>query len=312
MANRRTKEEVEEALRGLEYLRTAGGFATDHLFVSIYSSSTVVKTPQSVLRGRWGEPANDAFAGEELLLNFRTDNARMGFRMGLARFYEPEAVVSACHADLKEDLRDVIELPPAKPIRTGLTAVVTERRSTRAFTGEAISMGELSTLLFHCQGATGTLHPHDDPDGVIRLRTVASGGGLYPVTLYVHAFNVAGLAPGAYKYLPYAHAISPVAPHPKLSPARVLSLDLDVERSGFALTFVYDLYDNSRKYGDSGLVFGLIEVGAILQNLHLARTALSLAGCDQGGYDKQMIEKMLDLDGLSSQVVHVTVVGNGE
>src|SRR5262249_21224944 len=140
-----------------------------------------------------------------------------------------------------------------------------------------------------------------------------SGGGLYPVTLYVHAFNVAGLAPGAYKYLPYAHAISPVAPHPKLSPAHVLrSLDLDVERSGFALTFVYDLYDNSRKYGDCGVVFGLIEVGAILQNLHLARTALGLAGCDQGGYDKQMIEKMLDLDGLTSHVVHVAMVGKGE
>jgi len=311
----RTKEEVEEALRGLEYLRTAGGFATDHLFVSIYSSSTVVKTPQSVLRGRWGEPTNGAFAGEELLLNFRTDNAQMGFRMGLARFYEPDAVVSACHADLKEDLRGVIELPARKSIRTGLTAAVTERRSTRAFTGEAISLGDLSTLLFHCQGATGSLHPHgdpDDPDDVIRLRTVASGGGLYPVTLYVHAFNVVGLAPGAYKYLPYAHAISPVAPHPKLSPERVLALDLDVERSGFALTFVYDLYDNSRKYGDCGLVFGLIEVGAILQNLHLARTALGLAGCDQGGYEKQMIEKMLDLDGLSSQVVHVAVVGKGE
>jgi SagB-type dehydrogenase family enzyme len=75
---------------------------------------------------------------------------------------------------------------------------------------------------------------------------------------------------------------------------------------------VYNLYDNSRKYGDGGVVFGLIEVGAILQNLHLARTALGLAGCDQGGYDKQMIEKMLDLDGLTSHVVHVTMVGQGE
>lgn len=78
------------------------------------------------------------------------------------------------------------------------------------------------------------------------------------------------------------------------------------------MIFVYNLYQNSRKYGDSGVVFGLIEVGAILQNLHLARTALALAGCDQGSYDKQAIERMLGLDGLTRHVVHVTVVGQGE
>ncbi|MEU0557976.1 SagB/ThcOx family dehydrogenase [Dactylosporangium sp. NPDC006015] len=314
MPYRRTREEVEEALKDHDYLRAVGSFAMQHTIVSIYTSSTVVRTPDSVVRGRWAT-GDDAFAGEELLLNYRTDNARLGFQMGIGRFYEPDAVLSSCHADLEEDLRDVVKLPAAKPIRAGLTAVVTERRSTRLFSGEPISLADLSALLFHCQGATGSL-PYGnpaDPHGVIGLRTVASGGGLYPVTLYVHAFNVAGLAPGAYEYLPYAHGLSPVASHPQLSPAQVLrSPDLDVERSGFVLTFVYNLYDNSRKYGDGGVVFGLIEVGAILQNLHLARTALGLAGCDQGGYDKQTIEKMLDLDGLTSHVVHVSVVGQGE
>jgi SagB-type dehydrogenase family enzyme len=57
------------------------------------------------------------------------------------------------------------------------------------------------------------------------------------------------------------------------------------------------------------VVFGLIEVGAILQNVHLTRTALALAGCDQGGYDKQRIERALGLDGHTRHVVHVTVVG---
>ncbi|HLU46337.1 MAG TPA: hypothetical protein VKZ67_15175, partial [Natronosporangium sp.] len=66
---------------------------------------------------------------------------------------------------------------------------------------------------------------------------------------------------------------------------------------------------NSRKYGDAGVVFGLIEVGAILQNLHLARTALALAGTDQGGYDKQRIERVLRLDGHTRHTVHVTIIG---
>ncbi len=314
MPYRRSREEVEEALKDHDYLRAVGGFAMQHTIVSIYSSSTVVRTPDSVVRGRWAA-GDDAFAGEELLLNYRTDSTRMGFQLGIGRFFEPDAVLASCHAGLEEDHRGTIALPDPKPIRTGLTAAVTERRSTRVFTGEPVTMADLSALLFHGQGTSGSL-PYGnpaDPHGVIRLRNAPSGGGLYPISLYVHAFNVAGLAPGAYEFLPHAHALAPVPPHPDLDPAAVLrSPDLDVTRTGFVLTFVYRLLHNSRKYGDSGVVFGLIEVGAILQNLHLARTALGLAGTDQGGYDKQTIEKMLDLDGLTSHVVHVTMVGQGE
>jgi SagB-type dehydrogenase family enzyme len=96
------------------------------------------------------------------------------------------------------------------------------------------------------------------------------------------------------------------------SVALFASPDFDVTRSGFVLVFVYNLYHNSRKYGDSGLVFGLIEVGALIQNVHLARTGLALAGCDQGGYDKQSIERALDLDGLTRHVVHTSVIGQEE
>ena len=168
-------------------------------------------------------------------------------------------------------------------------------------------------MLHHAQGISGEL-PYGnpaDPHGVIKLRNAPSGGGLYPVTLFVHALAVDGTRPG--------HATSTCRTRtrcdrcgcPAAAPDRraVRSPDLDINRAGLALTFVYNLYHNSRKYGDSGVVFGLIEVGAILQNLHLARTALALAGCDQGGYDKQRIEQALGLDGHTRHVVHVTVIG---
>lgn len=311
----RSKDEVTAALTNHDYLRSVGSFAMQHTIVSIYSSSTVVRTPDTVVRGRWAA-ADDDFAGEELLLNYRTDNARLGFQLGIGRFYEPDAVLTSCHADLEEDLRDVIELPRAKPIKVGLTAAVTTRRSTRDFSGKPVTMADLSAVLFHCQGSSGEL-PYGNPaapHGVIRLRNSPSGGGLYPVTLFVHAFNVEELPADSYEYFPYAHALKPVSKDPDgMDFTEVLrSPDLDITKSGFVLTFVYNLYHNSRKYGDSGVVFGLIEVGAILQNMHLARTALALVGCDQGSYDKQMIEKLLGLDGLTRHVVHVTVVGQGE
>jgi len=313
MPYQRTRAEVEAALADHEYLRPVGSFSMQHSLVSIYSSSTVVRTPDTVVRGRWAGAA-DPLVGESLLLNFRTDNRRLGFQLGIGRFYEPDAVLTSCHADLEEDLREAVDLPQPKKVRTGLTAAVTSRRSGRQFSGAAVSLTDLATILHHAQGVSGEL-PYGNPanpHGVIKLRNAPSGGGLYPVTLFVHALRVGGLDPGPYEYLPYSHSLRPVhLPGTEPAPATELfrSPDLDVNRAAVVLTFVYNLLHNSRKYGDGGVVFGLIEVGAILQNVHLTRTALALAGCDQGGYDKQRIERALGLDGHTRHVVHVTVVG---
>ncbi len=311
MAYQRSQQEVEQALGEHSYLRAAGGFSMQHTLVSIYSSSTVVATPDTVVRGRFAA-SDDDFAGEQLLLNYRNDNAKLGFQLGIGRFYEPDAILTSCHADLEEDLREAIALPKPKPLKAGLTAVVTQRRSARGFTGKPVELADLSAILFHCQGTSGEL-PYGNPaapHGIIKLRNAPSGGGLYPISLFVHAFAVNGLPPATYEYLPYAHAVAKVADG---TGAQVLrSPDLEMTQSGFAVTFAYNLYHNSRKYGDSGVVFGLIETGAILQNLHLARTALGLIGCDQGSYDKTAIERQLGLDGHTRHVVHVTVVGQGE
>src|SRR5690606_6722762 len=200
MPYQRTKEEVEAALAEHDYLRPVGMFAMQHSMLSIYSESTVVRTPETVLRGRLSATV-DGFVGEQLLLNYRTDNSNMGFQLGIGRFYEPDAVLSSVRADLAEESREALALPAPKKLRTGLTAVVTARRSSREFSGKSISLTELATLLYHAQGNSGEL-PQGDPNNphqVIKLRTAPSGGGLYPITLFVHALRVDGLEHGTYE-----------------------------------------------------------------------------------------------------------------
>lgn len=309
MPYQRGADDLTRALTEHGYLRGVGGFAMQHTIVSLYSSSTVVKTPDTVIRGRWA-PDDEDFAGEQLLLNYRTDNSRLGFQLGIGRFYEPDAVFASCHADLEEDHTGAVPLPKPRRIKLGLSAVVESRRSTRNFSGAPVDLTDLATVLHHAQGASGQL-PYGnpaDPHGVIALRVTPSGGGLYPVTVFVHAMNIDSIPPGTYEYLPHAHALRPVAGTVD-GTTLFRSPDLDVSRCGFVLVFTYNLHHNSRKYGDGGVVFGLIEVGALVQNVHLARTALALAGCDQGGYDKQAIEAALDLDGLTRHVVHTSVIG---
>ncbi|MCF3134678.1 SagB/ThcOx family dehydrogenase [Streptomyces olivochromogenes] len=315
MSLKDSQEAVSEYLAQQGPLATAAAFGQQHTSISVYSATTVVRAPEAVVRGRWS-PAVDGFVGEELLLNHRRSGRDLGMQLGVSRYYGHDAVTSSAHSELRERQDRAIALPQHRRLKGGLTSIVTERRSGRQFSGRACSLDELATVVWHGQGVTGSLPvpTAQDAGAAVSLRTVASGGGLYPVRLVVLAQHVKGLAPGAYEYQPHSHTLYPLqrTPTPVDLARHLWTADLEVDKVAFTLVYVYDLYVNSQKYGDSGLVFALLEVGGMSQNIHLARTALGMIACDQGGYDKQKLEKTLGFDGTSRHVVHFTLVGHGE
>ncbi|MER8186882.1 SagB/ThcOx family dehydrogenase [Kitasatospora sp. NPDC094015] len=315
MSLKDSQEAVSDHLNRNSHLATVAAFGQQHTSVSMYSATTVVRAPESVVRGRWN-PAVNGFVGEELLLNHRRSGRDLGMQLGVSRFYGHDAVLSSAHNDLQEREDGAIALPAHRRLRSGLTDTVGTRRSGRAFSGKPASLTELATVLWHAQGVSGSLPvpTAQDAGAAVALRNAPSGGGLYPVRLAVLAQHVKGLAPGAYEYQPNSHTLFPYRPGPQpLDLSRQLwTADVELDKVAFALVYVYDLYANSQKYGDSGLVFALIEVGGISQNVHLARTSLGMVGCDQGGYDKQTLEKTLGCDGTSRHVVHLTLLGHGE
>jgi len=96
--------------------------------------------------------------------------------------------------------------------------VVSSRRSCREFADFQTSSGqvhlyELAQLCWATQGITA---PEEPPDtfghAAAARRAVASGGRLYPLTVYVavRAGGVGGVLPGAYEYLPRSHALRKV------------------------------------------------------------------------------------------------------
>ncbi|MFJ7962463.1 SagB/ThcOx family dehydrogenase [Streptomyces sp. NPDC096324] len=310
-----SQQAVAEYLDQQGHLASVAAFGQQHTSVSVYSTTTVVRAPEAVVRGRWS-PGVHGFVGEELLLNHRRSGRDLGMQLGVSRYYGHDAVLSSANSSLREREKDAIALPEHRRLKGGLTSTVAGRRSGRQFSGRPASLDELATVLWHGQGITGSL-PVPTPtvaDAAVPLRTAPSGGGLYPIQLAVLVQHVKGLAPGAYEYQPHSHTLHPF--HRPLAPVdlaeHVLTTDVEFDKVAFALVYVYNLYVNSQKYGDSGLVFALIEAGGISQNIHLARTALGMIGCDQGGYDKQKLEKTLGFDGTSRHVIHFTLVGHGE
>ena len=74
-------------------------------------------------------------------------------------------------------------VPAAKPPATGVNEVIRARRSTRSFSGAALSSAELSALLELGAGVTG--EGGEEHPG----RAIPSGGAKYPVQVVVCAFH---------------------------------------------------------------------------------------------------------------------------
>ena len=101
----------------------------------------------------------------------------------------------------KTEVGGRIKLP--EPSYTGNTSVETalsKRRSIRDYSGENLTLDEVSQLLWAAQGITA-------PWGG---RTAPSAGALYPLELYVVVGDVEGIDKGAYRYRPEEHELEKV------------------------------------------------------------------------------------------------------
>ena len=102
-----------------------------------------------------------------------------------------------------------IALTPLAQIHLGDMSVreaIAARRSVRDFTDAALSLEELSFLLWATQGITAV--QRDDAGAIVqRFRAAPSAGARYPLETYLAINRVAGIAPGIYRYRPADHEL---------------------------------------------------------------------------------------------------------
>jgi SagB-type dehydrogenase family enzyme len=289
---------------------------SNNLPISIYAGSTGVKSPEVVYRGLM--LSQNRLSAEEYLLNFKGNDADIGIIIGTNTYNMPAVIGSLAIRDLEEVEDDIIALPPYRLLREPIGSVIRSRRSVRDYSGKPISMEELSTVLFHGNGVSGRLPVENVTETVtlgrpeyVELRTAISGGALYPIKLYILALNVSGLKTGIYRYLPRYHGLKCVVQSSQaFSVSEVAQFgEVRAEKANFLVAYVYRVFDNARKYGESGLAFAFMEVGAIATNIHLTCTALGMGSCDVGSFSKRQIEKLLQVDGMSEHMLHLTVIG---
>jgi SagB-type dehydrogenase family enzyme len=197
-----------------------------------------------------------------------------------------------------------IELPDLdfdKEIR--FWQVVLNRKSTRDFKNEPITLSQLSLLLFGITGLTRILPQ-------VAYRTVPSAGGLYPIELYLVVNNVENLGQGIYHYNILKHNLELLREGDYRIEIARGCLDQQIAYNS-AVNFVWTaIIERSKwKYLQRCYRYIYMDAGHIGQNFYLVAEALELGACTIGAIYDDELNKLLEIDGIHETVIYVGVIG---
>jgi SagB-type dehydrogenase family enzyme len=193
-----------------------------------------------------------------------------------------------------------MKLPkPRYDSEVSLEESLLQRRSIRSYTGQPLTLQEVSQLLWAAQGIT-------DPGG---LRTAPSAGALYPLEVYVVVGDVQNLNPGVYHYETDEHQLIKTMDGDRRAGLASAALGQSCVEEGavsFLLTGVYER--TTVKYGDRVIRYVHIEVGHAAENLCLQATAMGLGAVTIGAFYDDQVARLLNLP-EGEQPLYIIPVG---
>ncbi len=193
-----------------------------------------------------------------------------------------------------------MKLPePRYDSEVSLEQSLLQRRSIRNYTGQPLTLQEVSQLLWAAQGIT-------DPRG---FRMAPSAGALYTLEVYVLVGEVQNLPPGVYQYGPDGHQLVKTMDGDRRAGLASAALGQGCVKEG-AIAFVFTgVYERTTgKYGDRGIRYVHIEVGHAAQNLCLQATAMNLGAVTIGAFYDEQITRLLNLP-EKEQPLYIIPVG---
>ncbi len=189
-----------------------------------------------------------------------------------------------------------------------------KRKSTREFK-RYIDLQDISNILLNSYFITECFKSHTHH---LRRRSIPSGGALYPIDLYYINMNTTNLQLGIYYYNPlekdlecieeYKDQTSIMGLLKRVYPSEILG-DWDLSMISGIIVFAGILNRTTCKYGDRGIRFAIMDVGAILQNIHLAAAAENISCCAIGGYLDHEIDSLLRLQNPNETVLLTLFIG---
>jgi SagB-type dehydrogenase family enzyme len=177
-----------------------------------------------------------------------------------------------------------IQLPsPLTKGKISLEEAIDRRRSQRSFSSRALTLEEISQLLWAAQGITAK-------KGGFALRSAPSAGALYPMEIYALTKD------GLYHYLPERHVLEVLGEGDLRNDLAGASLgQSSVSEAALAIVICAVYERATTRYGERGKRYAEMEAGHIAQNIHLQAVALGLGSVPIGAFNDEQLKGILKL-----------------
>lgn len=189
--------------------------------------------------------------------------------------------------------------------KTDLTHAIGNRKSHRVYVNQSLTSEELAYLLWCTQGVREKkLHGH-------AYRNVPSAGCRHAFETYLAIFNVDGIDPGVYRYLPLSHQLVFEFKDDMLS-EKMITASLGQPYPGkSAVTFIWSAlpYRMEWRYGLAAHKVIALDAGHVCQNLYLACETINAGTCAIAAYDQEELDELLGLDGEEEFAIYLAPVG---
>ena len=203
---------------------------------------------------------------------------------------------------------DLIKLPDPAALnipQVDVNTAINRRKTLRKYLDQALSMDELSFLLWCTQGVkdfSGTAHT---------WRTVPSAGARHAFETIIMVNRVDTLKQGLYRYAASQHALVEYNLKPGLA-EKLSEASLKQSKIAYsAVTFIWTAVADRMvyRYGQRGYRYLHLDAGHVCQNLYLAAEVIDCGVCAIAAFDDQKVNQILDLDGVSQFVIYLASLG---
>jgi len=202
----------------------------------------------------------------------------------------------------------IIDLPDPKTVNVKpvtLREAIENRESIRIYSGEHLTLEELSFTLWCTQGVK------DIMPGTATFRTVPSAGARHAFETYLLINTVEGLQPGLYRFLALEHRLTVMNTAADIA-NKILAGCMDqsfVLTS--AVTFIWTAVTDRMKwrYSERGYRYLHLDAGHVCQNLYLSAEAIDCGVCAIAAFFDTILNNALGIDGVKQFTIYVAALG---
>ena len=191
-------------------------------------------------------------------------------------------------------------------MKNDTVSLIRDRKSARVYTQEAMTLDQLSFLLWATQGVKALRGK-----AYATLRTVPCGGARHEFETYLLVRNIEGLQNGAYHYLPMEHGLEFLGSIADMEETITRSLSGQSWAAKANVVFYWSMvpYRAEWRYGIYAHRTALIDVGHVGQNLYHACTALGIGCCAIAAFEHEICSEIFGLDGEEEYIIYTVPVG---